>query len=96
MSSSDSRSGSSGTVGVTGVEGTDVRFDSLVQKERREARVLATGEPAMDCSSEGEDIDRSEDEAYGDAGADKECSSLLRLKEVANGVMTLTSSVGEN
>lgn len=77
---------------MRGVGGVDVRLESRLQKERREARVLAIVDVAMDCSSEGED--RSEDEAYGDAG--DECSSPLKLKEVARGVTTLTSFVGAN
>lgn len=46
---------------MVGVKEPDVRLDNLLQKERRAARVFATGEEAIDCSSEGDE--RSEDDA---------------------------------
>jgi hypothetical protein len=40
---------------------TDVRFDSLLQNERREARVLKMGEVAMDASELGVEISEAID-----------------------------------
>lgn len=75
------------------------RLDTLLQNERREATVRATGEVVTENSEDGVEVaERSEEEELREDGTRNFCpGSAFMLKDcVVRGVIILTSLFGEN